>query len=104
MCVRAIATKIINGFDKYIAIIYTIDKKEVGRLAQLVEHQSYKLGVVGSNPASPTKKFFFISVLLGSSAAEHTTVNRAVAGSNPARGANKKDIYNMLCSITYILM
>lgn len=27
-----------------------------GRLAQLVEHQSYKLGVVGSNPAPPTTK------------------------------------------------
>ena len=25
-----------------------------GRLAQLVEHQSYKLGVVGSNPSPPT--------------------------------------------------
>ena len=26
-----------------------------GRLAQLVEHQSYKLGVVGSNPSPPTR-------------------------------------------------
>ncbi len=28
-----------------------------GRLAQLVEHQSYKLGVVGSNPSPPTSHF-----------------------------------------------
>ncbi len=28
---------------------------DCGRLAQLVEHQSYKLGVVGSNPTPPTR-------------------------------------------------
>ncbi len=32
--------------------------KAYGRLAQLVEHQSYTLGVVGSSPAPPTKNSF----------------------------------------------
>lgn len=69
-------------------LLYILNNESVGRLAQLEEHQSYKLGVVGSSPTSPTKKFFHIIVFLGSSAVEHTTVNRAVGGSNPSRGAN----------------
>jgi hypothetical protein len=35
----------------------------------------------------------YFALFLGSSAVEHSTVNRMVAGSNPARGANKnKDL------------
>jgi hypothetical protein len=69
-------------------------------ISSVVEHQSYKLGVVGSKPTSPTRlrvklrlaghsnNLFCIEILfLGSSVVEQTTVNRWVAGSNPARGA-----------------
>ena len=35
-------------------------------------------------------------LFLGSSAVEHSTVNRMVAGSNPARGAKLSIIFNML--------
>ncbi len=40
------------NFDTYLLVS--------GRLAQLVEHQSYKLGVTGSSPVPPTMilKFF----------------------------------------------
>ena len=60
----------------------------MGRLAQLAEHQSYTLGVVGSNPAPPTKKvpgkrvpgqregFERKHASSVAQLAEHTTVNR----------------------------
>ena len=51
----------------FIAFFFTITNislKNVGRLAQLVEHQSYKLGVTGSSPVPPTKS---LKLFLGSS-------------------------------------
>ncbi len=33
-----------------------MNRSEVGRLAQLVEHRSYKPGVIGSSPVPPTSK------------------------------------------------
>ena len=56
-----------------------------GRLAQLVEHQSYKLGVTGSSPVPPT---IFEKPSAVAQSVEQTTVNRWVAGSSPARGAS----------------
>jgi hypothetical protein len=46
----------LKRFDFRAILLYNFDIlwREFGRLAQLVEHQSYKLGVVGSNPAPPT--------------------------------------------------
>ena len=57
-----------------------------GGIAQLGEHLPCKQGVVGSNPVTSTMMF------LDSSAVEHPAVNRRVAGSNPARGANAAPI------------
>ncbi len=39
-------------------------QKISGRLAQLVEHQSYKLGVTGSSPVPPTIKVEIFIYLL----------------------------------------
>ena len=48
-----------------------------GRLAQLVEHQSYKLGVTGSSPVSPTIKLSNFDICsLVAQLVERTTVNR----------------------------
>ena len=45
--------------------------------------------------AAPREPLRF-RLFLGSSAVEHSTVNRMVAGSNPARGAKQNQMLNLI--------